>query len=183
MANVWRVYEGREPTVGGPWIRLPLLEAVAVLDLQPDDFVSDLEETPRFGDKKRDLTYAGFRYIVVEVEDKEGQKAKWRPGFYKSRIRPEDALGRLVHHAIVAQLGRDNVVRTELQPTTDSQGRDALKITVVIPPGATERLKGRRVLDALVAVQKRLREVQDDRIAIIEYATEAELVEDVSSQS
>lgn len=182
MANIWRVYEGREPTVGGPWGRLPLPVVIAAFEMRRDDFVSDLEHTPRFGDEKRDLTHAGFRHIVVEVEHKEGLQAKWKPGFYRIQIGPEEALGRLVQEALVAQLGDDNVVRVDLSPTTDSQDRDALTITVVIPPGATHRLKD-RVLDALVAVRKRLRELGDDRTPIIEYATEAELVEDGRPQS
>jgi hypothetical protein len=182
MANIWRVYEGREPTVGGPWARLPLPVVIAAFDLRRDDFVSDLEQTPRFGDEKRDLRHAGFRYIVVEVEQKEGLQAKWQPGFYRTRIGPKEALDRLVRQALVEQLGDNNVVRVELRPIADSQDRDALRIIVVIPPDATHRLKD-RVLDALVAVRKRLREVGDDRTPIIEYATEAELVEDGDPQS
>ncbi len=183
MANVWRIYEGRQPTVGGPWARLSLSEAIAAFDLRPDDWVSDLEETPRFGDRKRDLTYAGYKYIVVEVEEKEGQEGKWRPGFYKSRFRPEEALGRLIQQAMVTQLGRENVVRVQLRPTIDSQERDALRVTVILTPGATHRLKGARVLDAAVAAQERLRELGDERFPFIDYATEAELVEDGSPQS
>jgi hypothetical protein len=78
----------------------------------------------------------------------------------------------------VAELGAENVVRAEYEPTTDSQGRDALKVTVVIAPGATKRLKGQSALSALVGVQKRLREMGEDRTPIIEYATEAELAQD-----
>jgi len=176
MANVWRLYEGREPTMGGPWVRLPLEAAIAAFDLQSDDFVSDLEHTPRFGDEKRDLRHAGFRHIVVEVEDSEGQQAHFTPGFYKTRVSPAKAPQRLVRQALAAHLGEDNVVRVELHATTDFQDRDALRITIVIPPDATQRLKG-RVLDALVAVTKRLRDMGDDRTPIVEYATEAELAD------
>jgi hypothetical protein len=178
MANIWRVYEGREPTEGGPWGRLPLSAVIAAFDLQPDDFVSDLDHTPRFGDLKRDLRHTGFRHVVVEVEPKEGQQAEWRPGFYRARIAPREALTRLVRQALAAALGDENVVRVELQATTDSQDRDALKVIVVIPPDATNRLKD-GVLDALVAVGQRLRDLGDDRTPIVEYATEAELAEDV----
>ena len=176
MANVWRVYEGREPTIGGPWLRLPLDAAIAAFDLQPSDLVSDPEHTPRFGDEKRDLRHAGFRHIVVEVEDGEGRQAHWTPGFYKARVSPAEAPERLVRQALAAHLGEDNVVRVELDATTDFEDRDALRITVVIPPDAIQRLKG-RVLDASVAVRKRLRDMGDDRTPIVEYATEAELAD------
>src|SRR5437762_769432 len=92
MANIWRVYEGREPTGGEPWGRLPLSAVIAAFDLRPDDFVGDLEHTPRFGDEKRDLRHAGFRHIVVEVEHKEAKQAKWKPGFYRARTNPGEAL-------------------------------------------------------------------------------------------
>jgi hypothetical protein len=176
MANVWRVYDGREPTVGEPWVRLPLAEVVAAFDLGPADFISDLEHTPRFGDQKRDLRHRGVRHIVVEIEDSEAQQANWRPGFYKTNVQPGEASSRLLQQALEAHLGEGNVVRVELYPTTDFEDREALRIAVVIPPGATPRLKT-RVLDALVAVRERLRDMGDDRSPIIEYATEAEFAD------
>ena len=178
MAKIWPVYEGREPTFGEPWARLPLSQAVVIFELQPDDFVSELVVTPRFGDVGRDLTYAGFKHIVVEVEPDEKRQAKWKPGFYRSRIKPKEAFSKLIRQALVGELGDDNVVRVEFEPTTDSRGRDALKVTVVIAPGATERLKDGATLDALVSLQDRLFEMREDRVPIIEYATEAELAQD-----
>lgn len=178
MAKIWPVYEGERPTVGLPWAHLPLSEAIGLLDLRPDDFVSDLEAIPHFGTVVRDLTYAGFRHIVVEVERNEARQAKWKPGFYKSRIKPKEAFGRLMRHALSVELGKDNVVRLDWEPATDSQGRDALKITVVITPGATQSLKDGASLDALVKLQERLREMGDDRTPIVQYATEAELAQD-----
>ena len=178
MAKIWPVYEGDRPTVGSPWASLPLSEAIALFELRTDDFVSDLEVTPRFGATDRDLTFAGFKHIVVEIDRSEGRQAKWKPGFYKSRIKPSEGFRRLIRQALVAELGKDNVVDVYWKPTTDSQGRDALKVTVVISPGATERLKGGPVLDALVRLGERLQEMRDDRIPIVEYATEAELAQD-----
>ena len=183
MAKIWPVYEGKDPTIGEPWARLPVSEAVALFELRPDDYVSNLAVTPRFGDVDRDLTFAGFRHIVVEVGRNEGRRANWRPGFYKSRIPPQEAFDRLIRQALVAELGDDNVTRLEIEPTTDSRGREALKITVVIEPDATQRFVGGAVLDALVSLQKRLHEMRDDRIPIIEYATEAELEQDGGPQS
>ena len=160
MANIWPVYEGNEPTIGGPWARLPVRESVAIFELRPNDFVSDLAKTPRFGDVDRDLRYAGFRHIVVEIERNEKRQAKWKPGFYRSRVTPEEAFRRLIKQSLVAELGADNVVDLEIEPTTDSQGGEALKITVVIAPNAIQRLKGGPVLDALVRLRERLREMR-----------------------
>ncbi len=175
MAKIWAVYEGKEPTIGGPWAHLPVSEAVALFELRPDDHVSGLKATPRFGDVNRDLTYAGFRHIVVEIKRSEGRQANWKPGFYKSRITPKEAVAVLIQQALVTELGNNIVERLKLEPTTDSQGREALKITVVIAPGATDRIAGSPVLDGLVSVQNRFREMREKRIPIIEFATEAEL--------
>ena len=68
MAKVWPVYEGTRPTAEWPWARLPLSEATALFELKPHHFVSDLSETPRVGAVDRDLTYAGNKHIVVEIE-------------------------------------------------------------------------------------------------------------------
>jgi hypothetical protein len=178
MAKIWPVYEGERPTIGGPWARLPMSEAIALFELRPSDFVSDSETTPRFGPPDRDLTYVGFKHIVVEVEPDEAKQAKWKPGFYRARVKPKEAFSRLIRQAVVSELGDRNVVRVEYEPTTDSQGRDALRITIVITPGATRRIASGAVLDASVKLNKRLQDMREVRIPIIEYATEAELAQD-----
>ena len=183
MAKIWAVYEGKKPTIGGPWAHLPVSKAVVLFELRPDDHVSDLKATPRFGDVNRDLTYAGFKHIVVEIERNEGRQANWTPGFYKSQITPKEAVVRLIRQALVTELGDNIVERLKIEPTTDSQGREALKIAVVIAPGATDRIAGGAVLDALVSVQDRFREMREERIPIIEYATEEELDQDGDPQS
>lgn len=181
MAKIWRVYEGREPTRGGPWMDLPLSEAISIFDMRPENFLSDGETKPRFGNVDRDLWYAGHKHIVVEVEYREVQKTNWPSGFYLLSIDPDEAFDRVIEHALEIELGKRNVIRWWHEPTTDSQGRDALKITVVIAPGATKTLKGGATLDAIVELQKRLHIMQDDRTPIIHYATEAELAQDGGS--
>src|SRR4051794_16489657 len=101
MAKIWPVYEGNGPTSGWPWADLPLSETVALFELRPDDFLSDSEATPRFGPVDRDLTFSGFKHIVVELERNETRQTKWKPGFYKSRIKPKEAFRRLLQHALV----------------------------------------------------------------------------------
>jgi hypothetical protein len=183
MAEIWPVYDGREPTIGGPWARLPLAEAIALCELQPRDFLSDLATRPgpRFGDADRDLWYAGFKHVVVVVEEDEALKAKWKPGFYKSRLTPKEVFRRLVQQPVVAALGSEDVVRVEVEPTIDAEGLGAMLATVVITPNAIERLGPEAEVDAEVRLQERLREMHVAGTAIMVFATEAELAEDVGS--
>lgn len=179
MAKIWPVYEGSEPTLGGPWAELPLQEAISVFDLKRDDFVSDLETTPRFGERDRELWYAGFKHIVVEVEVAEGRSNDWEPGFYRSHISPKKAYGKLIQHALAAELGQGEVLRVEYSTDTDSRGEDALRITAIITPKASAKLKSETALDALLRLREQLHKMRDTRTPVVEYATEAELREDV----
>ncbi len=176
MAKIWPVYEGREPTSGGPWAELPFSDAINLFELQPADFVSDPEKTPRFGDKDRDLWFKGFKHIVVEVDRGEARREGWKPGFYRSKVKPSDAISRLFRNVLADEIGPDNIVRVDYEPTTDSEGRGAMKVTVVIAPGATKRLAESGVaLNALVRLQEQIGHIARDRTPIVQYATEAEL--------
>ncbi|MFZ1105476.1 MAG: hypothetical protein WAN86_21910 [Hyphomicrobiaceae bacterium] len=183
MAEIWPVYDGKEPTIGGPWTRLPLAEAIALCELRPSDFLSDLatRPRPRFGDVNRDLWYAGFKHVVVVIEEDEGQGAEWKPGFYKSHLAPKEVFRRLVEEPLVAALGSDNVVRVEVAPSIDALGRGAMLTTIVIAPDALPRLGSATLADAEMRLQNLLREMHVFGAAIVELATEAELAEDVSS--
>jgi len=178
MARIWPVYEGRDPTRGEPWADIPVSEAISLFELKPNDLVSDFPTTPRFGNVDRDLGYRGYKLIVVEIGLSEDRPAKWKPGFYRSRVKPKDAFEKLIQKTLVPALGAENVVRVEFEPTTDSQDHDALRITVVIAPGATEKLAKDASLSALVRLQEWFSEMREDRTPIIEYATEAELAQD-----
>jgi len=76
-----------------------------------------------------------------------------------------------------ANLGSQNVVRVESEPTTDSAGQEALNLLIVIAPGVADTVSGDAVLDTLVQIIDRLQEAGDDRFPIIEYATEEELAD------
>lgn len=177
MAKIWPMYDGSHPTSGGPWADLPVAEAVSLFEIGQRDFVSDLTATPRFGDGERNFRWVGYQHVVVEIGPKEGTRAKLKPGFYKSRVTPEAAYEKLVRHALATELGDENIVRLEIAPTTDSQGENTLKVTVVILPGAVHKFKDGAVLDALINLNGRLREMGEERTPIIEYMTEAELQE------
>jgi hypothetical protein len=76
-----------------------------------------------------------------------------------------------------ANFGPENVVRVESEPTTDSQGEEALNLLIVIAPAIAETISGKAVVDTLVQISARLQDAGDERLPMIEYATEEELAD------
>lgn len=178
MANIWPVYDGREPTIGGPWASLPVGEAVALLNLREKDFVSGPTSTPRFGPDDVDLRISGYKHVVLEVKTREARGTGWKAGFYRSPLSPYQVAERLFARAVGKVLGPQNVVRVAIEDSTDSTGGDALRFRVVIPAGAAEQLaEGNLPLDALVALREQLSQMRDDRTPIVEFTTEADLLD------
>ena len=77
-----------------------------------------------------------------------------------------------------ARVSNDKLERILTQPTTDSEGKEALRITLVLKPEAAKTLTGAQALDVLVGIQQSLRREGEQRFPIVEYATEQELRED-----
>lgn len=74
-----------------------------------------------------------------------------------------------------SNLGEEHVHRAFSEPATASDGSDALKITVVIEPDSARKLKDDAVLNTLVALKDTLENAGEERLAMVEYATEEEL--------
>ena len=70
-----------------------------------------------------------------------------------------------------------------VEPAVDSDGNDAVRITVIIAPAAVRRLGGEAVLQMLVKLRRRLDTEGETRFPIIEYATQAELAASGDSES
>lgn len=76
---------------------------------------------------------------------------------------------------VAQQVAAADFERVVTEPATDSEGKEALRIIVVLKPEASERFNGDRALDLLVGVQRELLRQGEQRLPIIEYATESEL--------
>ncbi len=177
MADIWRVYEGKEPTRGEPWATLPLEEAIALLELRPEHFISDPSRTPRFGPQDRDRWLLGYRHVVVEVFPSESRLPDWKAGFYRSPVAPEDALNRILHNALAPVLGEANVLRVEHVPSTDSRGRDTFRVTVILAPSAQRRITGDMSIGAIGRLMNVLTAFGVAGTPILQYATEDELAD------
>lgn len=61
------------------------------------------------------------------------------------------------------------------EPAVDSEGRDALRITIVIKSDATNKISGNAALNTLVQIQDRLKKAGEERFPVVQYATKEEL--------
>ena len=74
------------------------------------------------------------------------------------------------------QVAAGGLERVLAEPATDSDGKEAVRITLVVTPKTATSLTGDQALDLLIEVQNRIQEAGDERFPIIEYATEQELL-------
>jgi hypothetical protein len=85
---------------------------------------------------------------------------------------------------IAAKTARSKVIdagfeRAMVAPAIDSDGNDALRITLVLKPEAVKALSGDDAIGLLVEFRRELDRQHEQRFPILEYATEAELLEDL----
>jgi len=84
-------------------------------------------------------------------------------------------VSRIVEASAKAVLGDENIVRALTEPGADSEGKDALRITIVVTLGAADQIKGADVMKMLLDIHNRLDSEKEERTPIIHYATEEEL--------
>jgi hypothetical protein len=81
----------------------------------------------------------------------------------------------IAHAVATAKLTSANVTSVSSSATIDSEGHDALRITIVIKSGSASKIDGDAALDTLVGIQERLRAAGEERFPMVEYATKKEL--------
>ena len=89
----------------------------------------------------------------------------------------------VLQKAASAVLGGLGLSRVLSEPAVDSEGRDALRITVVFAGSDVKNVSGDKALDAIVRIHQDLEKLGDVRVPIVDFATEAELKTDGRSQS
>lgn len=87
----------------------------------------------------------------------------------------EKRIREIAHEVATDKLTSANVTSVSSSATIDSEGHDALRITIVIKPGSASKIKGDASLDTLVEIQERLRAEGEERFPMVEYATKKEL--------
>jgi hypothetical protein len=89
----------------------------------------------------------------------------------------EKRIRQIARQAATANLGSANFSSVTNSTTTDSTGQEALRITIVIKPGAETKITGDAALDTVVEIQDRLRKAGEERFPLVEFATTKELRE------
>jgi hypothetical protein len=82
------------------------------------------------------------------------------------------------HETAINRIHKQNLERIITETTTDSDGNEAVRITIVITPGAIKNITGDQALDIIADIQSRFQDKNDSRFPIIEYATEKEIESD-----
>lgn len=77
--------------------------------------------------------------------------------------------------------GAEHVGRAIVEPWSDWQGTDALRVTLVIAPDTN--LSGDAVIDTSLQISDRLLQDGEERKAFVYYATEDELADSGDSES
>jgi hypothetical protein len=89
----------------------------------------------------------------------------------------------IARQVAAANLSSANVTGVFSAPTTDSEGHDALRITIVLTEGSSDVISGKKTLDTLAQLQDSLQKQGEDRFAFIEYATDKEIDESGDPES
>jgi hypothetical protein len=75
------------------------------------------------------------------------------------------------------------VKRVFSERAADSDGQEALHITIVLKRGSLDNISGEMALNTLVGIGKALLEAKDERFPIIDYVTEEELASSDDAES
>jgi hypothetical protein len=89
----------------------------------------------------------------------------------------QDEFVNIATNVATANLSHSSVSQVLSEPTVDSEGHEALRITIVVTPESSAAIKGDDVLDTLVQIRKNLQTAGEPRCPIVEFATPQELAE------
>jgi hypothetical protein len=95
---------------------------------------------------------------------------------YCSDMLDSNQISDIAGQVVRTKLSKAHLERIVTESATDSDGNEALRITLVFKPEAAKKLTGDNALDLLVGIQQKLQAEGEERFPIVEYATEQELL-------
>jgi hypothetical protein len=107
-------------------------------------------------------------------------KADSGGNFNRNIMLVDSTLQRLIADAVINDLKDSEILRISTVGGVDSDGNEILRITVVLSDASAHALTGDQVIDLLLGVRTVLVATGEERFPIIEYATEADLLDDAA---
>jgi hypothetical protein len=89
----------------------------------------------------------------------------------------QEQIRQIAREVATANLSSEAISTVLAAPFTDSEGVQAIRITIIVKPDFLEKIKGDDTLNTLVDMHARLQKAGEDRFPSVEYATEDELQE------
>ena len=74
-----------------------------------------------------------------------------------------------------ANLGHEQVERALTESALNSEGEDAVRITLIVAPGTLDRVDGQTLVRTIARIKQELLRAGEERQAVFSYSTEAEL--------
>lgn len=93
-------------------------------------------------------------------------------------MQPAPTISEVTTNVVSQRLPQARVEAVHAEPTTDSEGKEAVRITIVLAPDTARSFTGDQALDLLVAIQQALLAGGEDRFPIVQYTTSEELALD-----
>lgn len=84
-------------------------------------------------------------------------------------------LRQITEESVRAAFPTDTLDHAEVEPILDSRGEDALRVRIVLRPGAPDRISGESLLRLLVRLRQTFEARGEERAPIVQYATTDEL--------
>ncbi|MEO5374949.1 MAG: hypothetical protein H7840_11815 [Alphaproteobacteria bacterium] len=81
----------------------------------------------------------------------------------------ESELKEIITKAAQSQIGEDGLAGVECEPVIGMDGREVLRVVLVLTKLGDGRMHGRRALDMLVTVRRSLEEGNEERFPVVEY--------------
>ncbi len=81
----------------------------------------------------------------------------------------KNRIEQLAKQAATATLG-DGVRTVNSTPMTDSEGQEALRLTIVMSPGFADALEGSKVVNTMVQVHDILQKAGENRFPFVDFA-------------
>jgi hypothetical protein len=93
QVTVWFVRDGPQEQRGSSAYDEALETCVDRLGLRREQWIANLEKSPRFGDQSKPRSiFDPYRHVVCKIDDAEAKSTNWKAGYYRIALSPEEVI-------------------------------------------------------------------------------------------